>query len=648
MYTVRILLQYESISAMANSSSVESRATGFQSVKLKSLKRFLVSVLALLLTWGMHAAGLPQPGAGPDTSVIHSLYDSAKTYLFKKNQKVRQFSEQILSKSTKAGYAAGQAQGYLFNGAVFWSEMKWDSALSAYRQAADIALEHHLDDLLIRASGNLGVVFTSMNRPDSALLYLKKTVDYAREADDSKRLAAAWIKLGYAQKSASNFPEAAKSFGEALKLSEAHHDTTQQGKAHSAFGLVYTTIGDHNKALQHLKQAAALLSDLNNSESDIIVFSVYSNIAEIYADKIINRDSAFHYFELARQIVPESRRNVADYLIESNSGVLLYNLGMRDSAFAHFKRASQHPLNAPFSGFNATMTANMGAYQLDKGNRKEATRLLEKALFYADSLKMYPLQYQILENLYRIDQQSGNIDAVIRRHAQMEQARNKIQKAETQNILARNQIERDLIVAEYNFELLTIENEAQKQKIKSQFIRQTLIGSLLAASLVFMVILSIQYRSKTLAYRKLVSKNKEIRAMYTEQLEAMQSIAHQNSEDQILEDHTATLVLNRLEQMMKVERKFLDPEISVTNLAQELGITRHRFSGILSSRLKTNFNEYINNFRILEAQRLLSDVNHSNLTVKAVSEMCGFKSERTFYNAFKQVTGVTPSMYQNL
>lgn len=610
--------------------------------------RFLVSVMALFLPLGLHAAGLPQPGAGSDTSEIHSLYDSANTYLFKKNQKVRQFTDQIISKSTRAGYAAGQAQGYLFKGAVYWSEMKWDSALTAYRRAADIALEHQLNDLLIRASGNLGVVFTSMNRPDSALLYLKKTVDYAREADDSKRLAAAWIKLGYAQKSASNFPEAAKSFGEALKLSEAYQDTTQQGKAHSAFGLVYTTIGDHNKALQHLKQAAALLSDSSNSETAIVVFSIYSNIAEIYADKIINRDSAVHYFELARQIVPESRRNVADYLIEANSGVLLYNLGMRDSAFAHFKRASQHPLNAPFSNFNATITANMGTYQLDKGNTKQAVQLLEQALYYADSLKMYPLQNLILENLYKIDRKSGNLDAVLQRHAQMEQARIKLQKSETRNILARNQIERDLIVAEYNFELLTVENEAQKQKIKSQFIRQTLIGSLLAATLVFLVILSIQYRSKTLAYRKLVSKNKQITAIYTEQLEAMQSIAHQHSEDQILEDHTATLVMSRLDQMMKVERKFLDPEISVTTLAQELGITRHKFSGILSSRLNTNFNEYINNFRILEAQRLLSDMNHSNLTVKAVSEMCGFKSDRTFYRAFKQVTGVTPAMFQSM
>jgi len=42
---------------------------------------------------------------------------------------------------------------------------------------------------------------------------------------------------------------------------------------------------------------------------------------------------------------------------------------------------------------------------------------------------------------------------------------------------------------------------------------------------------------------------------------------------------------------------------------------------------------------------LLSDSENLTLTIEHIGNKAGFKSKPSFYNAFKKITGVTPSFY---
>ncbi|HNK59500.1 MAG TPA: helix-turn-helix domain-containing protein, partial [Leptospiraceae bacterium] len=64
-------------------------------------------------------------------------------------------------------------------------------------------------------------------------------------------------------------------------------------------------------------------------------------------------------------------------------------------------------------------------------------------------------------------------------------------------------------------------------------------------------------------------------------------------------------VLSNLEQLMNQEKAFSDEDISLTSLANELSITPHQLSEILNEKLNKNFAQYINEFRIAEAKKLL-------------------------------------------
>jgi AraC-like DNA-binding protein len=43
----------------------------------------------------------------------------------------------------------------------------------------------------------------------------------------------------------------------------------------------------------------------------------------------------------------------------------------------------------------------------------------------------------------------------------------------------------------------------------------------------------------------------------------------------------------------------------------------------------------------------LLESNHSNITIDGIAQMSGFISRSSFYNAFKDATGETPSDYLN-
>ena len=62
-----------------------------------------------------------------------------------------------------------------------------------------------------------------------------------------------------------------------------------------------------------------------------------------------------------------------------------------------------------------------------------------------------------------------------------------------------------------------------------------------------------------------------------------------------------------------------------------------------------NFRTLLNEYRIKEAmRRLMDDDTYGKLTIKAISESVGYKSQANFITVFTRITGIKPSMYQKL
>jgi len=109
----------------------------------------------------------------------------------------------------------------------------------------------------------------------------------------------------------------------------------------------------------------------------------------------------------------------------------------------------------------------------------------------------------------------------------------------------------------------------------------------------------------------------------------------------------ATFHLKNVTHYMEEKRPFLDCELKMEDLAQQLNLSKHTFSQIINDNLQQNFADFINHYRIEEAQRLLDEPANQHEKVMSIAYDAGFRNKASFYNAFKKHVGVSPTQYRN-
>ena len=113
-----------------------------------------------------------------------------------------------------------------------------------------------------------------------------------------------------------------------------------------------------------------------------------------------------------------------------------------------------------------------------------------------------------------------------------------------------------------------------------------------------------------------------------------------------LKDEDAERILNSLEQLMQDQKPFLDPETTIDKLAGLVNTNRHTLSQVLNERAAKSFYDYINQYRVNEAKRLLLDESYSNQKIASIAYDAGFNSLSAFNDVFKKMTGTTPSQFK--
>jgi AraC-like DNA-binding protein len=105
--------------------------------------------------------------------------------------------------------------------------------------------------------------------------------------------------------------------------------------------------------------------------------------------------------------------------------------------------------------------------------------------------------------------------------------------------------------------------------------------------------------------------------------------------------HSKTMILKTME----VDKLYLDPELSLSKLAAQVGLPPKTVSTILNQEMETSFGELVNGYRIRAVQQLLLDPSKRDMTITGLAYDCGFNSQPTFQRAFKAQTGLTPKEF---
>jgi len=113
----------------------------------------------------------------------------------------------------------------------------------------------------------------------------------------------------------------------------------------------------------------------------------------------------------------------------------------------------------------------------------------------------------------------------------------------------------------------------------------------------------------------------------------------------LLDDGKIKQYTKQLLVYLKESRPYLDANLSLRSLAEQMDIHPNQLSWLLNESIGKNFNDFINHYRIESFKSLSSDPKNSDITIMGLAYDSGFNSKTVFNTYFKKETGITPKQF---
>jgi adenylate cyclase len=113
----------------------------------------------------------------------------------------------------------------------------------------------------------------------------------------------------------------------------------------------------------------------------------------------------------------------------------------------------------------------------------------------------------------------------------------------------------------------------------------------------------------------------------------------------LLEAEAAAALQDRLLHYMEEETPYLNPNLSLRALADQLQLHPNQLSWLLNEGIGKNFNEFINHYRVEAFKRLALDPANAHISLIGLAYESGFNSKTVFNTYFKKEVGVTPGAF---
>lgn len=106
------------------------------------------------------------------------------------------------------------------------------------------------------------------------------------------------------------------------------------------------------------------------------------------------------------------------------------------------------------------------------------------------------------------------------------------------------------------------------------------------------------------------------------------------------------LIFQKVQELFKEQYIYLNPELKIQDLAEQIDVTKHKISQTINTKAKKSFFDYVNEFRVLHFKDLLLEPKNRKYTILALGIESGFNSKATLNRIFRQYTGSSPKQFQ--
>ena len=136
-----------------------------------------------------------------------------------------------------------------------------------------------------------------------------------------------------------------------------------------------------------------------------------------------------------------------------------------------------------------------------------------------------------------------------------------------------------------------------------------------------------------------------------------QGYMQNHSVTDLIEDESAGVKLNFKEynnnqlkesllELFSKEKIYTKSELKITNVSALLKTNRTYVSNLINNEFSVSFSEFVNQYRIEEAKKMLKDKSFKNYSLNFISDTVGFGTLNTFIRVFKESEGITPGKFR--
>lgn len=113
-------------------------------------------------------------------------------------------------------------------------------------------------------------------------------------------------------------------------------------------------------------------------------------------------------------------------------------------------------------------------------------------------------------------------------------------------------------------------------------------------------------------------------------------------------DRKILLYIEKIEKLALSYEVFRDPELSLSDFSNQLGIPKSHISYLFKYHTTISFSEFKKTIRVHDAIKHIEADFLKNNTLDSLSKKVGFTSYNPFFTSFKEVSGVSPIEYYKM
>lgn len=471
------------------------------------------------------------------------------------------------------------------------------------------------NELLGQAYYYKGSYFISSKFFNTALstAYTQNTPRYRSKVQES---------LGMVYEHISEYDKSLESYFGALKLEESFKNELGIAMVKTNIGHIYIKMRQLENGLKYLNSAKVVLENINNTHG---MAKVYHYLGKYYAETG-NYKRALSYYVMSNDIYTELNNKYEN----ADLNLSISNIYLKQKKYKHAYELLSYNLN---NVINKDYQYLVQKNKLLMCRQYLLTNKKEDAIAILGDIK--PINTKIQREVYLLELILNlNTESIARIMEQMDNFLLNIDYIDSKKLSSQ--------IAELE---VLYKTEKQQELIKEQskvIAEQRTKIIIVTASVLIVLVLTIllfRYHIKLKkSYKHLYEKTKSS-LFYSDPFDKPKGDEKLTEEEKLTRN-----ILSSIHNLLSREKLFLNPDLSIEELAQKCNTNKSYISKAINSNTSDNFNSFINNYRVKESLELMKI--HESLSINEIAYSSGFNSKSSFYRAFTKSTGMSPSQYK--